>query len=215
MTEIGGNSSVQNPQWAFAVHDQADPSQDLLPLPGSDDTTYPEAYPIFPRDPKADRLPGKTKLTKSNGLVGSHELTPEEKAVVAKLQARDREVRAHEAAHMAAAGAAAAGGATYTYEIGPDGKAYAVGGEVSIRMPPGLSAEQALAVAEQIRAAALAPDQPSGQDMAVAAEAEQMEAQAWQEIAQKSTSSALAHQALAAYRQAALWSQPPLINATA
>ena len=32
------------------------------------------------------------------------ELTPEEKEVVAKLQARDREVRAHESAHAAAGG---------------------------------------------------------------------------------------------------------------
>lgn len=222
--EIGGISNVQDGQWPLALQrqaagptadNQADPSQELLPLPGTGDTTGPEADPIFPRNPKTDGLPGATSQTVGDGLVGSKQLTPEQKEVVAKLQARDREVRAHEAAHMAAAGSAAASGATYTYEIGPDGKAYAVGGEVSIHMPSGLTPEEALAAAEQIRGAALAPDQPSGQDLAVAAEAEQMETQAEQEIAQESKSSGLTHQVSATYGQAALRSQPSLINATA
>ena len=54
-----------------------------------------------------------------------------EEEVITKLQARDTEVRAHEAAHMAAGGGIA-GGASYDYQIGPDDKAYAIGGEVPI-----------------------------------------------------------------------------------
>ena len=44
----------------------------------------------------------------------------------------DREERQHEQAHLSAAGGHARGGPSYQYETGPDGKRYAVGGEVSI-----------------------------------------------------------------------------------
>jgi hypothetical protein len=59
------------------------------------------------------------------------ELTPDEQRLLRELQARDREVRAHEAAHKAAGGGLA-GGASFTYQQGPDGRYYATGGEVSI-----------------------------------------------------------------------------------
>jgi hypothetical protein len=58
------------------------------------------------------------------------------KEMITELEARNREVLAHEASHMAAAGAYIKGGASYTYQIGPDGKAYAIGGEVSVDMSP-------------------------------------------------------------------------------
>ena len=112
------------------------------------------------------------------------ELTPAERAEVAKLAERDREVRAHEAAHMAAAGSMA-GGVSYTYEMGPDGRMYAVGGEVKIHVPSSSSPEDALEKARQLREAAGAPSDPSGQDMAVASKASQMEARAMQQIARK------------------------------
>jgi len=48
---------------------------------------------------------------------------------LAKLKARDREVRAHEAAHTAAAGSLAKGGPSFTFQRGSDGRLYAVGGE--------------------------------------------------------------------------------------
>lgn len=110
------------------------------------------------------------------------DLTAEEKAVVEKLKARDREVRAHEAAH-AAAGGQFAGAPTYSYQQGPDGRRYAVGGEVSIDLSPGSTPEETARKADQIRAAALAPADPSGQDRAVAAAATQMKAQAQAEAA--------------------------------
>ena len=59
------------------------------------------------------------------------ELTDEEEQIVKELKARDAEVRAHEAAHIAASGGLA-GAPSYTFQDGPDGKRYAVGGEVSI-----------------------------------------------------------------------------------
>ncbi len=114
--------------------------------------------------------------------------TEQDAKVIEQLKARDREVRAHEQAHVAAAGGLAQGGPSYTFQYGPDGQAYAVGGEVNIDTSAGRTPEETIAKAKQIRAAALAPADPSGQDRAVAAAAAQLEAQAQQEIAQAALS---------------------------
>lgn len=103
---------------------------------------------------------------------------------IRELQARDREVRAHERAHLAAAGPHAAGGVAYTFETGPDGRRYAVGGEVQIDTAPVAGDPAAtLAKALQVQRAALAPAEPSAQDRRVAAEAAAMAAQARAELA--------------------------------
>lgn len=110
---------------------------------------------------------------------------------LAELKARDQRVRAHEAAHLAAAGGLARGGASYTYQRGPDGVAYAVGGEVSIdtsAVPGNPAATQAKA--QQIQAAAMAPADPSAQDRSVAAAASAMAAQAQRELQQARPASA-------------------------
>ena len=60
------------------------------------------------------------------------ELSPAEEQVLRELKERDRDVRQHEQKHLAAAGDLARGGARYHYQICPDGKPYAVGGEVQI-----------------------------------------------------------------------------------
>jgi hypothetical protein len=104
-------------------------------------------------------------------------LTPEELAVVQELKSIDRSVRAHEAAHMAA-GAGMTSGATFTYQRGPDGGNYAVGGEVRIHSTSGRTPEESIQKARQLRAAALAPADPSGQDRAVASAATAMEQEA-------------------------------------
>jgi hypothetical protein len=101
-------------------------------------------------------------------------LTPDQKAEVEQLQKRDAEVRAHEAAHQAAAGAAG-GAASFSYTTGPDGRSYAVGGEVHVQIPAGRTPEETIRNAQRMRSAALAPFDPSGQDRAVAAEAVAME----------------------------------------
>ena len=115
--------------------------------------------------------------------------SPEDQAVLQKLQARDREVRAHEQAHLAAAGDIARGGPTYTYQRGPDGRMYAVGGEVSLDTSPiHGDPEATLAKARQIQASATAPADPSPQDRAIAAAAAQMAAAASLELARKQAS---------------------------
>lgn len=99
-----------------------------------------------------------------------------------QLKQRDREVRAHEAAHQGAAGALG-GAAHYELKTGPDGKRYAVGGEVSIDISKVTGDPQAtLAKANRIKSAALAPVDPSSQDRAVAAQATALAAQALKDI---------------------------------
>lgn len=112
-------------------------------------------------------------------------LSPEEEEKLAKLKKRDQEVRTHEQAHKAAGGQYA-GSASYSYQTGPDGRQYAVGGEVSIDLSPVPNDPQAtIAKMQQIRRAALAPAQPSSQDQQVAAQAGRIEAKARAELAQQ------------------------------
>lgn len=110
-------------------------------------------------------------------------LTEDQLKQLETLKKRDAEVRAHEAAHQAAAGGLARGGASFTYQRGPDGQQYAIGGEVSIDTSP-VSGDPAatLRKAEMIARAALAPAEPSGQDRQVAAQAQQMAANARAEL---------------------------------
>lgn len=111
-------------------------------------------------------------------------LTRTEAAQLEALKARDQEVRAHEQAHLSAAGGIAVSGASYSYQRGPDGNAYAIGGEVSIDTSAVAGDPAAtLDKAEQIRRAAMAPAEPSSQDRKVAAQATQMAAQARVELA--------------------------------
>ena len=112
------------------------------------------------------------------------EIRRQENLFIQKLQARDREVRAHEAAHLAAGRSYVTGGPSYTYQQGPDGRAYAIGGEVHLdtaKVPD--DPDATLDKAETVRRAALAPASPSPQDLRVAADASQMAAQARLEIA--------------------------------
>ncbi len=104
-------------------------------------------------------------------------------AEIRELKARDREVKAHEQAHAAAAGSHALGGPKYEYTTGPDGRQYAIGGEVAIDTSPVAGDPEAtLRKMEQVRAAALAPAEPSAQDRKVAAEASAEAAKARAEI---------------------------------
>ncbi|NEX82932.1 putative metalloprotease CJM1_0395 family protein [Aeromonas rivipollensis] len=95
---------------------------------------------------------------------------------------RDLEVRKHEQAHQMAGGEHA-GSPSYQFSHGPDGKRYATGGEVAIDIGaiPGDPAAT-LAKMQQVRAAALAPAEPSSQDLSVARAATVREAQARKEL---------------------------------
>ncbi|MBR9857340.1 MAG: hypothetical protein GYB38_06505 [Gammaproteobacteria bacterium] len=107
-------------------------------------------------------------------------LSPEQEEQLRALQLRDREVRLHEQQH-AGVGGQHAGAPSYEYETGPDGKQYAVEGEVQIDLSPIADDPRAtIDKMQQIKAAALAPAEPSQADKNAAARADQyiLEAQA-------------------------------------
>ena len=112
------------------------------------------------------------------------QLSESDKQMLRELAARDLAVRAHETAHMAA-GAGLTGGASYTYQVGPDGRQYAVGGEVSINISEGTTPQGTLSRAQRILAAATAPADPSAADNAVAMQASRMIANAQAQISQE------------------------------
>ncbi|MEM1298721.1 MAG: putative metalloprotease CJM1_0395 family protein [Pseudomonadota bacterium] len=101
--------------------------------------------------------------------VDANGLTKAEQDMVRELRARDAEVRRHEEAH-ARVGGQYAGQPSYTFQTGPDGKRYAIGGEVSIDVSPVPDDPEAtIAKMSVVKRAALAPAEPSGQDRRVAA----------------------------------------------
>ena len=108
-------------------------------------------------------------------------LTEGEKQQVRKMKQRDQAVRAHERAHMAAGAGLVKGGASFSMQRGPDGRMYAVGGEVSIDTASEKDPEATIRKMQQVKRAALAPADPSSTDQAVAARAGQIEARARQE----------------------------------
>jgi len=104
--------------------------------------------------------------------------------ILDQLRSRDSHVRSHEAAHIGAGGRYVRGGASFSYQTGPDGRQYAVGGEVGIDTSPipGKPAETAEKM-RVVRAAALAPSDPSAADLSIAAAAANAEAEALAELA--------------------------------
>lgn len=110
------------------------------------------------------------------------ELTPAQQAQVAKLQQTDREVRAHEAAHLAAGNGVVTSGARYEYAVGPDGKRYAIGGEVSIDTGKEDEPRANIDKGGRIQRAAMAPAEPSSQDYRVAAVGAQMVADGYRDL---------------------------------
>jgi hypothetical protein len=108
-------------------------------------------------------------------------LSEGERKQLKELKARDAEVRNHENAHQSAGGQFA-GSPSYTYQAGPDGKRYAIGGEVSIDVSPEKDPAATIAKMESVRRAATAPAEPSPQDFKVAAAAQRMTTEAQRDI---------------------------------
>ena len=128
--------------------------------------------------PESRGARGEASVGSFNGASDDDNLDTEAQEQVRALKQRDAEVKAHEQAHMAAGGGLVQGAASYTYEKGPDGGMYAVGGEVKIDTSPAKDPDQTITKMQQVRRAALAPAQPSSTDRSVAAQASQIEARA-------------------------------------
>lgn len=169
------------------------------PLPPSPVARPPSSELSRPADPTAEPLAaGKDVATPRDeaersaraGAEGEEQSPREvqqqrqERLEIAELASRDREVRAHEQAH-ASVGGSYAGAPTYIFKRGPDGKSYAVGGEVGIDTSPVPNDPEAtLRKMELVQRAALAPAEPSAQDRRVAAQASAQAAVARAELAQ-------------------------------
>jgi len=125
----------------------------------------------------------KPEENKEQSRKNNTELTQDEKVQLNQLKAADTKVRAHEAAHQS--GPAASGGASFTYEKGPDGVMYAVAGEVPVRIQTGSTPQESISNLQGVIATALAPADPSGQDLSVASKARVMLMKAQQEFAQE------------------------------
>ena len=107
-----------------------------------------------------------------------------EEKQVDKLKQRDQEVRAHEQAH-ARVGGAYAGAPSYTFQQGPDGKRYAIGGEVQIDTSKERTPEATIRKMQVVIRAATAPADPSSQDLKVAQQARAQISEAQAEVRQK------------------------------
>ena len=113
------------------------------------------------------------------------ELTPEQSRQVSELRQIDRQVREHEAAHLRSGSGVVTSGASYSYAYGPDGKQYAVGGEVGIDTSPGQKPEANIDKGQRIQIAALAPRDPSPQDYRVASVGGQLEMQGRSDLSEQ------------------------------
>jgi SprA family protein len=142
------------------------------PLPGSEETRTEQVLimrhaaestepptPGLVKDAEGIPIPGTDYLLKSSDEAAT----------------RDREVRAHEKAHLMSLGGAAASGIRLTTQRGPDGEAYAVGGGIKADLSPVPGNPRAtLDKARAVLRAAAAPGNPSAADMRVAADAYRM-----------------------------------------
>lgn len=88
-----------------------------------------------------------------------------------ELQNADSTVRNHEGLHFRAAGGVAQGLPSYEYLEGPDGKLYAVAGEVQVKTSTTTDPEKAARDAASLAASATAPADASTQDLFAAREA--------------------------------------------
>jgi len=136
-----------------------------------------------PTEPDKNNSSGRQSEQKPSEQQVISQLTDDERQLIKELAARDQEVRTHEQAHKSAGGQYA-GSASFTYQRGPDGINYAIGGEVPIDTSKIQgNPEATIQKADQIRRAALAPAEPSAQDRSVAALATQIKMEAQAELA--------------------------------
>lgn len=127
----------------------------------------------------SDQPKDRANAAKQHGHAGSTDKPDEtEEHTEQKLKHVDAKVRAHERAHSAAGGSFA-GSPTYTFAEGSGGRRYAVSGEVQIDAAPVRdNPKETIRKMEIVISAALAPADPSSQDLAVARQAQTTRAQA-------------------------------------
>jgi hypothetical protein len=170
------------PNGAGSTENKAQSDAEKAKLPGNNDTvTYnatgklADQKSVQQRDEGSE---GSENAEQENEQAVEQEFTEQEQQQLAQeeqqikeLKLRDTEVRVHEQAH-ASVGGQYAGSPSYEYQRGPDGSNYAVGGEVKIDVAViGGDPQGTIDKMQTVRAAALAPAEPSGADRSIAADA--------------------------------------------
>ncbi len=113
----------------------------------------------------------------------------QELKLVSNFKTAERKVISHEQAHSSVGGGLT-GSPSYSHTRGPDGKSYITGGEVSIDSSSAKTPEETVDKMARVRAAALAPSDPSPQDRAVASRASIVEAEARLEMSKEAEAEA-------------------------
>lgn len=108
-----------------------------------------------------------------------------EKQELEKLERRDREVRKHERTHQATGGQHVRGGVQFEFKQGPNGERFAVGGSVKLDTSKESEPQRTIQKMRQVRAAALAPAQPSPKDLSVAQSASKKASEARRELSEE------------------------------
>lgn len=127
---------------------------------------------------RAGRRADRSDSDSGPSAAGGTDLTnPEVQRQIQQLRATDQKVRQHEQAHVSAGGPHA-GAPSYQFTRGPDNKNYAVAGEVPIDASPERDPAATIRKMETVKRAALAPPDPSPQDLRVAQQADAAGAQA-------------------------------------
>ena len=154
---------------------------------GLDGPLAKPAEPEEEQEEEEDTKEEEEARTTEEQLLGARDdFNMAEQRELRSLRRADQEVRAHEQAHRSVGGQFIRGGVQFEYQKGPDGKLYAVGGEVSIDVSDVPNDPEATArKMEKVRRAALAPSNPSPQDRLVAAKAASTASLARAEAAQQ------------------------------
>jgi hypothetical protein len=183
------NGFTYNPTQKVSAQD-SDTSEEnnssLQPIVNTDikqpvtESTSPDTKNNEESNPQSsnDSQAQSTNTTKSEQVFTEAELR-----LIDELKQIDTEIRRHEMAHVAAGGRYITSGANFSYKKGPDGANYAVAGEVGIDSSPIPGDPQGtIKKMRQIKSAALAPAQPSSQDLKVAAQATSTTSKALSEL---------------------------------
>lgn len=171
-TDIKSGIRVQGDQ-------NAPPGQD-----GTQKTVQPTTKPVeYNESSRNSSNKDQQQPLQQDKKINGEPLTDTELRMVKQLKQVDAEVRRHEMAHIAAGGRYITSGANFAYKRGPDGINYAVAGEVGIDTSPVPGDPEAtMQKMRQIKASALAPANPSPQDIKVAAKATSLATKAMSDL---------------------------------
>ncbi len=181
ITTSSSNESKQRPDRVSLSPEGTQKAQQSanINIPGLQTGEAPEAR----SDTSASTSASQQRTDKpTTNQATSEQLSQADQQVIQKLKIRDREVKSHEQAHLAAAGQYAAGGPSFTYQQGPDGQRYAIGGEVPIDVSKEKTPQETIQKMQIVKRAASAPANPSGADRRIAAAASLKEAEARREL---------------------------------